>query len=295
MWGPLWRLRKVRTNVEVFRQTIRALRNEYACKRGLVLRLYPLLFEDNSTSLLSILEEEGFGRVGEEKSPRTILMDMNPSLADLRAGMRRNWKRNLRVAEEARLDVVEGTSDRLFEDFVEIYKETVARKQFMEPNDVNDFRMVQAQLPEQLKMQIMICKSAEGPCAGLIWSALGEMGIELFAATSEVGLITRGSYLLRWMLVEKLKQSSMVVYNLNGINPIRNPGGYKFKSELAGKNGKDIYFLGRFDTHKNVVSYWCVHLGEKLRSICRSLGLPKKLQREKEELSNNTMPEAVND
>ena len=42
-------------NVEVFRQTIRALRNEYAHKRGLLLRLYPVLFEDDSPCFLSIL------------------------------------------------------------------------------------------------------------------------------------------------------------------------------------------------------------------------------------------------
>jgi lipid II:glycine glycyltransferase (peptidoglycan interpeptide bridge formation enzyme) len=203
---------------------------------------------------------------------RTILIDLSPPIEELRAGIKRNWKRNLKVAEEAALEIVEGSSDELFEAFIEMYKETVARKQFTEPNDINQFRLIQSKLPEKLKMQILLCRSGEGICAGLVWNALGEMGIELFAATSEVGLASRGSYLLRWRLVEKLKRGGFAIYDLNGINPITNPGSYKFKSELAGRNGKDVYFLGRFDSHANGVSYWCLQLGEKLRQIYRALG-----------------------
>ena len=48
MWGPLWRPHEACAEPEVFRQAIRALRNEYVCKRGLLLRLNPVLFEDDS-------------------------------------------------------------------------------------------------------------------------------------------------------------------------------------------------------------------------------------------------------
>src|SRR5664279_574181 len=43
-WGPLWQ-RDGDATAETFRQAVRALRNEYVCKRGLVLRLFPLLFD----------------------------------------------------------------------------------------------------------------------------------------------------------------------------------------------------------------------------------------------------------
>jgi len=270
-WGPLWQRGVTETNAETFRQAVRALRNEYVCARGLALRLFPILFDDGAPGFSIILAEEGFSPCSTEMRDRTILMDLGPPLADLRADLKRNWKRNLRVAEEAGLEIAEGSSDELFKTFIEVYKKTVARKKFMEPNDINQYRLMQAQLPEKLKMQILLCRSGEGVCAGLIWNALGKTGIELFAATSDVGMVSRGSYLLRWKLVEKLKESRFAIYDLNGINPIRNPGGYKFKSELAGKNGKDVYFLGRFDSHPNVVNSWCVQLGERLRKRYRTL------------------------
>jgi len=37
-WGPLWQLRNQNPDPDVFRMAIRALRNEYVCRRGLSLR-----------------------------------------------------------------------------------------------------------------------------------------------------------------------------------------------------------------------------------------------------------------
>ena len=42
-WGPLWKRRDGEIEEEVFRQMIRAVRNEYAIRRGLVVRLLPNL------------------------------------------------------------------------------------------------------------------------------------------------------------------------------------------------------------------------------------------------------------
>jgi hypothetical protein len=50
----------------------------------------------------------------------------------------------------------------------------VSRKKFVWPNDINQCRLMQAQLPEQFKMKIMLCKSGTGICAGLVWSAMGQ-------------------------------------------------------------------------------------------------------------------------
>ena len=97
MWGPLWCLQEVSADAEVFRQAIRALRNEYVCRRRLLLRIYPILFDDDSPCFLSILREEGLTRAGEEKSSRTIIVDLSRSLDELRQGLRPHWQRELKV------------------------------------------------------------------------------------------------------------------------------------------------------------------------------------------------------
>src|SRR5207249_10232968 len=262
-WGPLWRLRNAGAKEETFRQAIRALRNEYVCRRGLVLRLFPLLFDDDAPSFLSILKEEGFPRSGEEKLHQTLLVDLSRSLGDLREGLRPHWHRYLKVAERNRLEVIEGDADEFFEMFIKIYRETVSRKRFVESYDINEFRSIQSLLPEKFKMKIMLCRSGDELCAGLVCSAIGKTAIYLFGATSNTGMKSRGSYLLHWKLIEGLKRDPRVtVYDLNGVNPKTNAGMYRFKNDLSGANGRHAYVLGRFDSHPHVLSCSWVACGD---------------------------------
>ena len=270
-WGPLWRRSGADADPEVFRQAIRALRNEFVCKRGLTLRLFPRVWSDDSSYFSALLEEEAFSSLGQQTRGRTILMDLSTGPEALRESMRSHWKRELKVAEKNKLEVVEGTSDDMFDAFIRIYKEMVSRKKFAEPNDITQFRLIQAKLPEQLKMRILLCKSGADVSSGVICSALGNTAVYLFGATSNGGMKSRGSYLLQWKLIERLKSDGLSVYDLNGINPAKNPGTYKFKDDLAGKNGKDVYFLGRFDSQGSFLSNFCVRAGDVLRSKHRSV------------------------
>ena len=269
-WGPIWR-RSTEADEDVFRQAVRALRNEFTCKRGLVLRLFPALFDDDLLCYSTILNEEGFSVLRGASAGRTILMDLKPSLEGLREGMMSHWKRELKIAERKQLQVIEGDQDELFGAFVEIYKEMVSRKHFAEPNDINHFRLIQARLPKELKMRVMLCKSGDDLCSGLICSAIGNTAIYLFGATSNTGLKSRGSYLLHWKLLETLKCQRTAVYNLNGINPLRNPGTYELKRDLAGSNGRDLRFLGRFESHPGNLGEFCVKSTESIRAIYRNL------------------------
>ena len=264
--GPMWRRRGVEIRVEHFRQILRALRNEFVCRRGLTLRINPELFDDDVQGLNAVIGEEGFAPVRNQVRNRTILMDLTPPLTVLRQGLGRNWKRNLKRAEEGHLQVIEDTDEGLIEKVIAIYEEMVSRKSFIGSGSIYRFRQIQARLPEDLKMKIMLCMSNGEVCAGLVWSAIGEMGIELHAATSNAGTQSGGSHLLRWKLVEKLKQQNAVCYNLNGIDPIKNPGTYRFKKELAGGHGRDVFYLGKFDASAGFLSELLIQLRDAIRT-----------------------------
>ena len=189
--------------------------------------------------------------------------------------MKAHWKRELKRAERNDLAVIQGSDDELFGTFIDMYKETVSRKRFAEGNDINQFRLMQAQLPDNLKMKIMLCRSSTGVCAGLVCSTIGKAAVYLFGATSNIGMKSNGSYLLQWTLIERLKKDGCAVYDLNGISPARNPGTHRFKCDLAGVHGKDVYFMGRFDSQAGVLSHSCVKCAEMLRAIYRRFrGLP---------------------
>jgi lipid II:glycine glycyltransferase (peptidoglycan interpeptide bridge formation enzyme) len=88
-------------------------------------------------------------------------------------------------------------------------------------------------------------------------------------ATSDLGLRTNASYLVQWSFIRWLKEHGLVHYDLNGIDPVSNPGTYHFKRGLAGRCGRDVAFLGRFQVSDSSLSPWIVNAAENLLSRYR--------------------------
>ena len=270
-WGPLWKLRGIEADTKLFCQAIRALRNEYVCKRGLVLRFYPVIFKDEYEKFFPLLQQEGFSWLEKGKHERTLIINLTPSLDDLRKGLHQKWRYNLKRAENNNLEIIEGHDDELFKKFMDIYKVLLERKKFIEPNDINEFRLIQKDLPEIYKMKIMLCYFEGKVCAGAIFSAIGNKGIYLFGATNNTGMKTNGAYLIHWKFIEWLKENHFTYYDLHGINPETNPGTYRFKEQLSGKNGKDVYFLGQFETSEAFLSTFAIKCSDQLLSNFRKI------------------------
>jgi hypothetical protein len=268
-WAPMWKLQGGQASSEPFRQAVRALRNEYVLRRGLILRLRPVLFKDNSNEFLSILKEEGYIELVEAEGDRTLLMDIRQPLEVVRKGVKERWRNYLNRAERDNFEVIEGCRDDLFESFIEIYGEMLNRKKFIRPNDINEFRSIQEELPDDFKMKIMLSRSNGKISNGLICSGIGNTGVYLFGATSDAGLKNRGAYLLQWKMIEWLKKNECAYYDLNGINPRTNPGTYQFKTGLCGRNGQDVHFLGQFDACPNLIVYFLLRWGDKFRATYR--------------------------
>jgi lipid II:glycine glycyltransferase (peptidoglycan interpeptide bridge formation enzyme) len=268
-WGPLWRRKGEGVNADHFRYAVRALRDEYAGNRGLLLRLYPVIFNDDAHRLSDILGQEKFTCRENGKRDATILVDLTPDLTELRKGLNQKWRNCLNKAERCSLDLMEGTDDGLFQSFLELYRVLLDRKKFVEPNDINEFRAIQKALCENHKMKIMLCREGGQPCAGAIFSALGDTGVYLFGATNDAGMKNNGSYILQWKYLEWLKKNGRKTYDLNGINPEQNPGTFKFKEGLAGKNGRAVHFLGQFEACESRLSRWVVTAGESIRRYRR--------------------------
>lgn len=250
-WGPLWKLKNTNNNNEVFSHAIRALRKEYVLRRGYILRIYPVLYDDETDVYRPILEKGKFEYVDRGEHKRTLIVDLKPDIEDLRKGLNKKWRNHLSKAEKNQLEIHQGTDNKLFESFKNIYQELIDRKKFAIPNDINKFQLIQGLSPEELKMKILLCSENSEYCGGIIFSAIGETGISIFRAINSIGLKNNAAYLLHWKTIELLKEIGCTSYDLNGINPQKNPGTYKYKKGLCGRNGKDVHFLGKFDSYKN--------------------------------------------
>jgi lipid II:glycine glycyltransferase (peptidoglycan interpeptide bridge formation enzyme) len=190
-------------------------------------------------------------------------------MEQLRTNLNKEWRKNLKKAESNNLKIIQGKGDELYQPVSILYKELLSRKNFVSGIDVDQFGAIQKDLPDPLKMMIMLCEFEGKPIATLVSSGLGDTGIELVAATANQALKLNASYLLRWQTVQWLKDNGCKSYDLCGIDPEMNPGGYQFKMGLAGKAGKDVRHLGEFEACESILSSTLVRLGEQLRAISR--------------------------
>ncbi len=279
-WGPIWRRPGETDDVNDLRMALRALRNEYVCHRGLFLRIYPLAFAGHEPPLPGLLTEEHFVQAPDERPQQTILLNLEAPLAEIRKGFHPKWRNCLNHAERNSLVVTQGTDDALFANFIPLYRELVARKKFSESNDINEFKRIQTSLPEAYKMRVFLCGENGTLTGGAICAAVGNTGLYLFGATNDLGLKNKGAYLLQWHALQWLKELGCKNYNLNGVNPVTNPGGYHFKSGLGGKCSQEVHYLGRFDCYGGITSTTTAFLGLRVLPLTkRTLGAVKPLLR----------------
>jgi len=265
--GPMWKLRDKGKDHNIFREMIMALRREYTEKLGLLLRIVPNEIEDDDAdTLYTKLHLEGFSPQDIPAPYRTLLIDLRPSLDVLSRGLSKKWRENLRRAKRAGLEIIEGTDIDLYKTFKELYKEMHARKKFTEFVDVNEFGMIQSDLPDELKMQIMVCLSNNKPVSALVWSQIGDTGVPIFSATANDGLKLRGSYLLRWCMLERLKELGFAYLDQGGINLSDNPGSYNFK---VGMGGREVQHMRTLEVCYNRISDILIHSVDKYRSMSR--------------------------
>lgn len=262
-WGPLWRVPGREPNPEVAVEMLRALRREYVERRGLLLRVAPReQAGDGKADFRQILESQGF-RAGQNGKPyRTFVLDLTPPLEELRKSLRHTWRTNLNKAERQPFEVVVGTSAELYEQFMELYDRMHERKQFIQRVDVGEFKAMQGVLPDRFKMQVMICCLDKEPVVGGVCSAMGDTAIQLFLATTERALEAQGAYRLFWEQIRLLKERQVRYYDIGGVDPEENPGGYRFK---AGLSGAMVSHVGDYEVCSRPLNTWMVQSAELVR------------------------------
>ena len=267
-WGPLWRLPNQDADWQLFQQAVQALRTEYVERRGFILRILPRITGEANTAARAILEQEGYVfRHAEGGS--TILIDLRPSLDDLHRGLHHKWRYHLNKARKTNLDLTEGEDERLFVDFERIYDEMLTRKQFTSFTNVRQLKDIQQRLPAVQRMRVFLLSEAGEVRAGGIVSDLGETALYLFGATSNRGTRGYASYLVHWNMLAWAKARGCQSYDANGVDAVRNPGGYQFKSQMAHSHGQEVSFVGQFDAYPNRAIRALISVSDPLRVALR--------------------------
>jgi lipid II:glycine glycyltransferase (peptidoglycan interpeptide bridge formation enzyme) len=274
--GPMWRLRSKENDLENFRQAVRALRIEYAHHRGLFLIIKPNIYDcdPDADAAVAVFQSEDFQC--SKSSNRTLMIDLNRPLEELRKGLHQKWRNQLNCAERNNLQIYDGCDDDLFEKFKKIYVEMYSRKNYAYAVDIDNFGRICSMLPEVLKPRVVICQSNGQLMAGAVVSTVGDTGFYFLGATSNSGMKTKASNLVQWRVIQWLKEHGYRDYDLGGISPQTTPETYHFKAGICGKNannGKDTTRIGEFTACESRLSSFAIKNALSLRHAFQKLKL----------------------
>ncbi|MCU7495167.1 MAG: GNAT family N-acetyltransferase [Ignavibacteria bacterium] len=261
-FGPVWKKKGFAWDKKVLEGILKALNNEYAIKRKLMLRLVPGMSIEEERQFEEVFRNSFYVKNDSYKPQRTIILGLEPTIPEIRSRFHHKWRNRLNVAERNELQVFEGTGSDLFLKFKGLYRELLLMKDIPAAADIDTFIEIQKNLPERHKMRILICSSQGRAVAGLVGSLIGNRGICLLAAANKEGRELLGAYLLQWELIKWMKENGALEYDLGGIDPENNPGGYRFK---AGMGGKEVLFSGQYESCWSISSRIIVNAGEYLR------------------------------
>lgn len=252
-WGPLCHRRGRELDRDVLIRMAHALHEEYVCKHRLLLQILPNAFVGSSRAEPFQLAFSGFAQESSTFGNvyRTLLLDLAPSVEQLRRNLDKKWRNMLTRSEKNDLKIVSGTTVDEYRVFSGIYHQMRRRKAFESTVDVEEFRRIQEDLPEAHRMRIFICEQGGLPLGGIVVSALGDSAIYLLGATSDQGLNSKGAYSLQWAMIQWLKKNGFRWYDLGGIDPKANPGVYSFKRGLS---GEDVFQLSPIIACNSAVS-----------------------------------------
>jgi glycosyltransferase involved in cell wall biosynthesis len=275
--GPMWRRKDSNADLDSLQVMLAALRQEYAVRRRLLLRVQPNVFDDSpdAAAVCSAYGQAEF--TGNQSHHQTFLLDLAPSLGDLRAHLHQKWRNGLNNAEKNHLRLREGIEDALFGEFRTIYNEMRERKTYSDHVDIQKYAVLQSRLPAALKPWILIAESEGAPVAGAVFTTTGDTGVYLLGATNEAGLHTKASYLIQWRAIQWFRENGYRRYDLGGVDPIKTPTTYQFKSRICGKDPKVCTRVGEFFACESLASRLVVKSGETVRSWKSRTALPSSL------------------
>jgi lipid II:glycine glycyltransferase (peptidoglycan interpeptide bridge formation enzyme) len=211
---------------------LRALRRKLVDEDGHVLYLRPPLSPGYpSGELEADMAEAGFRPTERVRSYRTVVVGLSRTEEELRKRLAGKWRTDLNFAGRAGFSVEQGAGDYAGR-FMRLFGQMRESKDF----DVNVDPEVTMSLPAETTGLVVLIASKDGrDAAGHVLSLLGDTAVYLFGATNEDGRAGKAGYLLNWQAMLLAKHRGLSWYDLGGIDPDANPGGYRFKARMGGE------------------------------------------------------------
>jgi lipid II:glycine glycyltransferase (peptidoglycan interpeptide bridge formation enzyme) len=211
-------------------------------------------------------DEEGFAA----GQPRFVfqLPIAGQTSADLLRGMNQLWRRNIKKAEKAGVEVQQGSVDDL-PDFHRLYLETAERDGFT-PRPLSYFQtmftVLNGEDPDRIRLYLarhdgdLVAATTCVRVGGHVWYTYG--------ASSTAKREARGSNATQWRMITDALAAGATVYDLRGITETveaddPHVGLIQFK---VGTGGEAVEYVGEWDLPLNAILYAAFDLYMKRRN-----------------------------
>ena len=247
---------------------------DFARRQNIVfIKLEPNVKKD--TKILKILRASGALPGKTLFTPTTFWIDLTKSEEELLKGFSQKTRYNIRLAERRGVTVTEDNSDKAFEVYLKLTRDTVNRQRFFAHNE-KYHRLMWKHLKPAGIAHLLTAKYQNRIIAAWILFAHKDFLYYPYGASSSDPNDYRlmPSALLMWVAIKFGKKLGLKTFDLWGREPGK--GFTKFKE---GYNPQVIEFLGTWDLVINKPLYYLYRLAESFRWLVlrlkANLGLTK--------------------
>lgn len=235
-WGPLCHRKGQPLHTAVVREMLVQLQREYGQRRGLSLKVIANAFanENRATEYAAAMTNAGLAPEADASPYRTVVVDLTPAPEAMRKALDQKWRNQLNRSEKNDLTLEVSDGSAAYREFLGLYKGMWERKRFETSVDPEEFGRMQDLLTGSARMQTFLAKKDSQAIGSIVCSLTGTTAIYLLGATDDKARELKAAYYLQWQAMLWLKQHGARAYDLGGIDPVSNPGGYHFKSGFGG-------------------------------------------------------------
>ena len=235
-WGPLCQKKGQALEPALVQTMVARLKSEYGRRRGLVLQIIPNAYvgEDRGAVYSEAFTHAALGPQLESAPLQTVVVELSDAVEVIRKRLDQKWRNQLNGSEKKGLVLEVSAGAAAYQEFLRLYDVMWERKQFETSVDVKEFARIQELLTGPAKMQTFLARKDGVAVAALVCSLMGNTAIYLLGATNDQARELKAAYFLQWQAMLWLKEHGAQRYDLGGIDPVANPGGYHFKSGFGG-------------------------------------------------------------
>jgi hypothetical protein len=233
-FGPLYR--RAGNGVEEARMVATALKMFFCKQHRLHLSILPQapLGDD---ALPSVLEEAEFRPGAMISDPRRYFIDLLRGEEEMREGLAKWWRRNLKAAGKHRLHVNELEPGTGLPIFRKLFDDLKQRKQDVDTKGLEEMTTLAHSPQARHRPRVLLAQTHDDrPVAGAVITAIGERAYYAFGAQDAEGAKMNANYALQWAIVDRLRREGRCRwYDLGGDGNVA--GLIQFKTGFVGKTG----------------------------------------------------------